>query len=187
MEPVTRKEHFLARIAGKPHDESLFPITREEFFLNDIAESGGGSSLINTQTTVLLPETAVTFRYDPEGSGTNPGDIVPNRVYTTVIIPAEQMTQSELGRGPQGCWVILDGGAPEEAVFHVGDDVDIGYKYADWDVEMTASDGSPAGSSEEEVANLPAAYTLEIFRRPSSYYLGEHTVSVMLYAVEVKR
>ena len=44
MEPVTRKEHFLARIAGKPHDESLFPITREEFFLNDIAESGGGGS-----------------------------------------------------------------------------------------------------------------------------------------------
>lgn len=42
MEPVTRKEHFLARIAGKPHDESLFPITREEFFLNDIATNGGG-------------------------------------------------------------------------------------------------------------------------------------------------
>lgn len=44
MEPKTRREHFLAKVAGNPYDSTILPKTREEFFLNDIAESGGGGS-----------------------------------------------------------------------------------------------------------------------------------------------
>lgn len=40
MKPLTRKEIFLAKIAGE--DVDIEPLTREEVFLNQIAESGGG-------------------------------------------------------------------------------------------------------------------------------------------------
>ena len=40
MKPLTRKEIFLAKIAGE--DIDIEPLTREEVFLNQIAESGGG-------------------------------------------------------------------------------------------------------------------------------------------------
>ena len=42
MKPLTRKEAFLAKIAGEPVD--IEPMTREEIYLNKIAENGGGSS-----------------------------------------------------------------------------------------------------------------------------------------------
>ena len=43
MLPLTRKENWLAKIAGDPQaDEAMTPRTREEYFLNEIAENGGG-------------------------------------------------------------------------------------------------------------------------------------------------
>lgn len=44
MKPLTRKEFFMAKAAGQSVPD-LEPITREEYFLNQIAESGGGGGL----------------------------------------------------------------------------------------------------------------------------------------------
>ena len=41
MQPITRKEFFMAKAAGDSVPE-MSPITREEYFLNRIAENGGG-------------------------------------------------------------------------------------------------------------------------------------------------
>ena len=41
MKPITRKEMLMAKAAGQDVPD-LEPITREEYFLNQIAESGGG-------------------------------------------------------------------------------------------------------------------------------------------------
>ena len=41
MKPLTRKEFFMAKAAGQTVPD-LEPITREEYFLNQIAETGGG-------------------------------------------------------------------------------------------------------------------------------------------------
>ena len=41
MKPLTRKEFFMAKAAGQTVPD-IEPITREEYFLNQIAESGGG-------------------------------------------------------------------------------------------------------------------------------------------------
>jgi len=60
MEPVTRKEHFLARIAGKANNPFLFPITREEFFLNDIAKSVS-NLFIETKSIVYQPPITVSL------------------------------------------------------------------------------------------------------------------------------
>lgn len=86
MEPVTRKEHFLARIAGKPHDESLFPITREEFFLNDVFKS---SLIALSRVDVIVPET-VTFATSQHSEGPSeateakvPSGLVSGTVVTT--------------------------------------------------------------------------------------------------------
>ena len=200
MEPVTRKEHFLARIAGKPHDESLFPITREEFFLNDIATNGGGggdgSSLIETTETVLLPPTTLTFSYYPEGSGTNPGDFVPEYVYATS--PGIDMSTLSLHFNPHGGQVIGDDEKAEAAI-SVGSDF-IGNPDADWFVELQPlASGTPASDvpasdvshSETQGATEEDVNTTDLVSLRISYhggykeqYLGEHTVSVVLYAVE---
>lgn len=44
MKPLTRKEFFMAKAAGQTVPD-LEPITREEYFLNQIAENGGGGGL----------------------------------------------------------------------------------------------------------------------------------------------
>lgn len=49
MNPITRKEMFLAA-AGGQNVEIPTPVTREEFFLDEIAKGGGGSSLPSTET-----------------------------------------------------------------------------------------------------------------------------------------
>ena len=41
MKPLTRKEFFMAKAAGQTVPD-IEPITREEYFLNQIAENGGG-------------------------------------------------------------------------------------------------------------------------------------------------
>lgn len=41
MKPITRKEMLMAKAAGQSVP-NITPITREEYFLNQIAESGGG-------------------------------------------------------------------------------------------------------------------------------------------------
>lgn len=49
MNPITRKEMFLAAAGGQDVPTPT-PITREEVFLNEIAKGGGGSSLPSTET-----------------------------------------------------------------------------------------------------------------------------------------
>lgn len=49
MNPITRKEMFLAA-AGGQNVETPTPVTREEVFLDEIAKGGGGSSLPSTET-----------------------------------------------------------------------------------------------------------------------------------------
>ena len=49
MKPLTRKEFFMAKAAGQTVPD-LEPITREEYFLNQIAESGGGGGGLPTIT-----------------------------------------------------------------------------------------------------------------------------------------
>lgn len=47
MNPITRKEIYLAKVAGD-QVETPEPITREEMYLKKIAEGGGGSDLPDT-------------------------------------------------------------------------------------------------------------------------------------------
>ena len=42
MDPITRKEQYLNAIAGGDNDVPETPQTREEWFLNQILENGGG-------------------------------------------------------------------------------------------------------------------------------------------------
>lgn len=49
MKPITRKEMLMAKAAGQTVPD-LEPITREEYFLNQIAESGGGGGGLPTIT-----------------------------------------------------------------------------------------------------------------------------------------
>lgn len=42
LEPITRKEHFLARAAGNEKALELEPVTREEHFLQALIDAGGG-------------------------------------------------------------------------------------------------------------------------------------------------
>ncbi len=49
MNPITRKEMFLAAAGGQDVTTPT-PVTREEVFLDEIAKEGGGSSLPSTET-----------------------------------------------------------------------------------------------------------------------------------------
>lgn len=68
--PVTRKEMYLAKIAGKDVDVPANPVTREEMYLAEIAKNGGtGSSVdvsaimkdygINSTTQIADMNTAI--------------------------------------------------------------------------------------------------------------------------------
>lgn len=57
LEPKTRIEHFLGKIAGNPNAKELEPKTRVEDLLNEIAENddgGGGSGIPFPEVTVTL-------------------------------------------------------------------------------------------------------------------------------------
>lgn len=67
MDPVTRKEMFLAKAAGQ-NVTTPVPITREEMFLEKIAENGGASSWndlkdkpFGAEIVVIVPETTLTY------------------------------------------------------------------------------------------------------------------------------
>lgn len=47
LEPITRKEQFLAKASGR-EVETPEPVTREEMFLDEIAKNGGGGSVSTT-------------------------------------------------------------------------------------------------------------------------------------------
>ncbi len=57
MDPITRKETFLAKAGGQDVTTPT-PVTREEYFLNEIANGGGGSS---NKFIVTLTPTAQDF------------------------------------------------------------------------------------------------------------------------------
>lgn len=60
IKPLRRIEHFLAKIAGSEYAKDLTPITRKEYWLNEIAKNGGGSGggvLICTDTDGTLDKT----------------------------------------------------------------------------------------------------------------------------------
>ncbi len=69
MDPITRKETFLAKAGGQDVTTPT-PVTREEFFLNEIAKGGGD------ERTVV----PVTFEWDAETQQYSPAD-VPVDVY----------------------------------------------------------------------------------------------------------
>lgn len=54
--PITRKENFLARAAGN-EGLVLEPITREERFLQEIIDSGGGGGSITVDSTLSISST----------------------------------------------------------------------------------------------------------------------------------
>lgn len=59
MDPITRKETFLAKAGGQDVTTPT-PVTREEYFLNEIAKGGGGSGggvLVVTDTNGTLDKT----------------------------------------------------------------------------------------------------------------------------------
>lgn len=63
MKPLTRKEFFMAKAAGQTVPD-IEPITREEYFLNQIAESGGGGGGGGGGGS----RTLVDFLFDDEGN-----------------------------------------------------------------------------------------------------------------------
>lgn len=62
MKPITRKEMLMAKAAGQSVPD-ITPVTREEYFLNQIAESGGGGGGGGDSTMVKIDCTTV---YDME-------------------------------------------------------------------------------------------------------------------------
>ena len=70
MDPITRKETFLAKAGGQDVTTPT-PVTREEYFLNEIANGGGGG-----ERTVV----PVTFEWDVQGKHYLPAN-VPVDVY----------------------------------------------------------------------------------------------------------
>lgn len=164
MEPKTRREHFLAKIAGNPYDSTILPKTREEFFLNDIAESGGdgGSSLVEELTAVLLPPTTLTFER-------------PRETFY-VKATAEVDASSEPSFEPTGARVIVDGGEPQEVVLNTNYGEMIGDQSSDWVISMT---------NVEEDGEI-VAISLDIRNHGFNFssYSGEHTVSIQVYRIE---
>lgn len=74
MEPITRKENFLAKAAGLPA-EDMDPITREEWYLQKIAEGGGGGG--GGESTIAWKPTVAddgTISWDRTSSTTKPAD-----------------------------------------------------------------------------------------------------------------
>lgn len=55
MEPITRKEKYLAAIVGQAV-ELPEPITREEMFLAEIAMNGGGGGTGNPNAVLYTPQ-----------------------------------------------------------------------------------------------------------------------------------
>ena len=85
MKPKTRLDNFLAKIAKDPEaDSSMEPKSREEHYLNKIAENGGsgGGYTVTEEHVVVLPEQIVTTAQAPDGTATyvaevtgyNPGE-----------------------------------------------------------------------------------------------------------------
>lgn len=55
MKPLTRIENFLAKIAGNPAaNAEMQPRTRKEYFLNEIAENGGGGGGSGSSGTMVV-------------------------------------------------------------------------------------------------------------------------------------
>lgn len=99
-EPITRVEKFLAYIAGEA-DSKPTPITRIEKFLDAIGQGGGGGG---GGGTVIVPEqTVTTDTYDSDKGGyvgtiQNAEIIVDGETYTvTVDGVTEQMTARSMG------------------------------------------------------------------------------------------
>lgn len=65
MNPITRKEMFLAA-AGGQNVETPTPVTREEVFLDEIAKGGGGSSLPSTETASAGDVLSLDDNKDPQ-------------------------------------------------------------------------------------------------------------------------
>lgn len=95
MEPITRKEMYLAAAAGQEVDLPA-PVTREEMFLYKIAKNGGVSSWNDlTETVEILPETTVDCS---EGEGNVETDAVleTGKEYTVNYNGVEYAVSSDL-------------------------------------------------------------------------------------------
>lgn len=99
MKPITRKEMLMAKAAGQTVPD-IEPITREEYFLNQIAESGGGGG---GGCTKVYPAEAVTtdggqvpefvdnVSYNTLKADTDNG-VLPVLLYTYIDTEQEQTT-----------------------------------------------------------------------------------------------
>lgn len=87
MEPITRKEQFLAKAAGQAVDVPE-PVTREEIFLQQIADAAGGGS----QTSTLL------WRPTVDGEG----NLSWKQSDSTVVPDAQNIMGPEGAQGPKG-------------------------------------------------------------------------------------
>ena len=86
MNPITRKETFLAAAGGQDVTTPT-PITREEVFLDEIAKRGGGSSLPSTETASAGDVLSLDDNKEPQWaapSGGGGGVLVVNMVYDEV-------------------------------------------------------------------------------------------------------
>lgn len=110
MDPITRKEKFLAK-AGGQSVKTPEPITREEMFLQRIAENGGGSGggggSASIDVTASVGQTIVVEEVDANGKPTKwkaaeyqprthwsevvNGDLVPHMAFTPVLNEQFQM------------------------------------------------------------------------------------------------
>ena len=83
LEPITRKENLLGLIAGNPHAEHREAITREEAFLSDIAENGGGGGSSLPPYTSADKGKVLTLG---DGSGSETVVVVPEQTVTMEIV-----------------------------------------------------------------------------------------------------
>lgn len=105
MEPITRKEMFLAKAAGEYNGDLPEPITREEHYLDEIAKGGGsGDAYTKAETDALLAEKADVDDLTTQDATTD--DIYIGE--TLVLAYRTQAQYEQLTPEPQALYVILE-------------------------------------------------------------------------------
>lgn len=107
LTPVTRKEKFLSAAVGETSTSDLpTPVTREEIYLNEIAQGGGGggSGFTPTQAQLDAMNSGITAERVEELSGiedTSDDYIEINgiRIYVSATAPTGTIPDGSVGIG----------------------------------------------------------------------------------------
>lgn len=167
MLPLTRKENWLAKIAGDPDaDENMKPRTREEYFLNEIAENGGGGG---GGGAGLPPVTAAdNGKVLGVVNGAWAADSRGYTVETTesIIVPQQSVTTEEHG-GQYGSLITVTGSISE------GDVATVAFEGVEYEVTAQKESLTIYLGEQNEGNPVFSTYPFYIVFGEGSYMLAE--------------